>query len=72
VFDYEGQVVGETEIRLNARERISQILSILVPETTGLVRGSVLLISDRPLVAQELFGNADLHYLSAVPPTIIE
>jgi hypothetical protein len=72
VFDQNGTVVGETEIGLDAQERISQILSILVPETAGLVRGSVLLISDKPLVAQELFGNADLYYLSAVPPTIIE
>jgi len=72
VYDQDGKLVGDSAIVLGPRERISQILAILVPETVGLVRGSVLLISTRPLVAQELFGNADLHYLSAVPPTIIE
>jgi hypothetical protein len=72
VFDSLGEIVGETDIELDPGERISQILAVLVPETAGLVRGSVLLISDQPLVAQELFGNAALHYLSAVPPTIIE
>ena len=72
VYNHQGDLVGETEIKLDPQNRISEILSILVPETVGLVRGSVLLISDQPLVAQELFGNADLHYLSAVPPTIIE
>ena len=72
VRDHEGNTVGTTTVKIAPQERISQLLSILIPETVGLVRGSVTLESDLPLVAQELFGNAELHYLSAVPPTIIE
>lgn len=74
VFDRNGVSVGQTVVPLDPNERISKVLgeSDFVPESAGLVRGYVVVTSDQPIVAQELFGNNDLDYLSAVVPTVIE
>ena len=72
VFDRDGNLAGETTIPLGSKERLSRLADELIPSTAGLVRGYILIESDRPLIAQQLFGNHTLQFLSAVPPTIIE
>ncbi|HSR66545.1 MAG TPA: hypothetical protein VLU25_01265, partial [Acidobacteriota bacterium] len=68
VFDAEGSLVGEGTLMLAAQNRISQVLAQLVPEAAGQVGGYIRLESTVPIVAQELFGNNGLTFLSAVPP----
>ncbi len=71
-YDRSGTLVGEAARTLGPGDRFSRTLVELVPETEGMSGGFVILESVRPVVAQQLFGNAVLDYLSAVPPAIIE
>ncbi len=43
-----------------AGTRVSRLLHELVPETTGQIRGHIVIESTRPLVAQQLFGDYPL------------
>ncbi len=74
VFDRDGVKVGEEIVTLGPNERISRVLgeSDFVPSSAGLVRGYVVITSNQPIVSQELFGNNDLDYLSAVVPAVIQ
>ncbi len=70
VFSEDCLEVGSTEIRLGRGERLSEVVAVLVPESAGQVRGYITLRATHPIVAQVLFGNGTLDFLSAVPPTI--
>ncbi|MFQ5741374.1 MAG: hypothetical protein ACE5JX_20445 [Acidobacteriota bacterium] len=74
VLKEEGILKGQTQapIQLGPRQRLSDVLSVLVPESAGQVRGYVEVLSTEPLVAQQLFGDLTLDFLSAVPPTVVE
>jgi hypothetical protein len=72
IFDRHGDSVGQTVVQLGPRGRISGTLAELVPASQGLVRGYVQLTASLPVVAQQLFGNNTLDYLSAVAPTVLE
>ena len=71
-FDRNGFPVGNAAKILEPGGRFSLTLLELIPETEGMSGGFVELESSRPIVAQQLFGNAALDYMSAVPPAIIE
>jgi hypothetical protein len=49
--------------------RLAMLLTQLVPSTEGQMGGYVRIRSDRELIAQALFGNAQS--LSAVPPAVV-
>ncbi|HRR56775.1 MAG TPA: hypothetical protein P5057_07390, partial [Acidobacteriota bacterium] len=53
---------------LPPKGRAAKTLLELVKESEGQMGGYIRLESTRPVVAQELFGNLDLDYLSAVVP----
>ncbi len=72
IFDRRGDSVGQTVVQLGPRGRFSGTLAELVPASQGLVRGYVQLTASPPVVAQQLFGNNTLDYLSAVVPTVLE
>ncbi|UCF35633.1 MAG: hypothetical protein JSU96_12425 [Acidobacteriota bacterium] len=84
VFDRDGVQQGDsTEVCLGSSgslancvlkpgQRVSPLLIELIPETKGLVRGYIIIESTIPVISQELFGNLDLDYLSAVPPHVVE
>jgi hypothetical protein len=72
VFDRHGNLVGLRVVQLGPRQRDSRTLAELVPASQGLVRGYVRLTANLPIVAQQLFGNSTLDYLSAVVPTVLE
>jgi len=72
VFDRDGLKIGEAAVELKAHGRISNTLVELVPESAGLVRGYIIVTATRPVVAQQLFGNLALDYLSAVIPVVLE
>ncbi len=72
VFTEAGQESGSTSIDLLSGTRRSDLLADLVPESAGQVRGYITIESTQPIVAQQLFGNFTLDFLSAVPPTILE
>ncbi len=69
VFRENGTRSGVKTIPLASGRRISQLLTEYLPETTGQIKGYVRIQSTQPLVAQQLFGAANL--LSAVPPTMV-
>ncbi len=68
VYAPSGDPVGNADLALAAGARLSEVLTSLVPASADQVGGYILLESDRPVVAQALFGSLDLEYLSAVPP----
>ncbi|MFQ5741306.1 MAG: hypothetical protein ACE5JX_20095 [Acidobacteriota bacterium] len=72
VFQEGGALTAETPISLGPKRRLSEVLASLVPESAGQVRGYIEVLSTVPLVAQQLFGDLTLDFLSAVPPTIFE
>lgn len=72
VFDRNGYPVGDVSRIIEPRGRFSLTLTELIPETGGMSGGFVSIESNRPIVAQQLFGNAALDYLSAVIPWILE
>ncbi len=69
VIGSDGLPTGQVQFVLKAGERLSKVLPEMVPESAGQVGGYVLVQSSLPLIGQELFGNNQLDYLSAVPPT---
>lgn len=71
VFDRDGNLVGSTEITLGPTARLSDLVENLIPDSLGLVRGYIVVESTLPLVAQQLFGNITLKFLSAVPPFVV-
>ncbi len=73
VYSETGSKTGQTTtLQLNANSRISRLLTQLVPAATGQMRGFVMLNSTQPLIAQQLFGDVAMAFLSAVPPTVIQ
>ncbi len=73
VFNRTGTQVGNTRnITLGPRNRLSDLVENLVPGTASLIQGYISVDSSQPLVAQQLFGNASLSFLSAVPPRVVQ
>ena len=72
VFAPSGSGRGATVITLEGRQRLSKTLVELVPGVRGRVDGYLVLESEQPIVAQQLFADRELSFLSAVPPTILE
>ncbi len=73
VFDRDGAQVGTAfTTSLAPRQRLSRLIEDLVPPSGTLIRGFIVLEASQPIVAQELFGNNVLTFLSAVPPTVVE
>ena len=70
VFTAECEETGSTAIVLGRGERLSEVVSVLIPASAGQAGGYITLGSTHPVVAQVLFGNLLLDFLSAVPPTI--
>ena len=68
VYRYDGSPVGSKVVILPPKGRAAKTLLELVKESEGQMGGYIRLESTRPVVAQELFGNLDLDYLSAVVP----
>ena len=72
VYSADGELTGNTSLVLGPGERISRLLSELVPSADGQVTGSIRVTSTRRIMAQQLFGDFGGTYLSAVPPRVIE
>ena len=71
VFDKNGNLAGQIEIVLESHQQRSELVENLIPQTADLIGGYIVVESDRNLVAQELFGNNTLQFLSAVSPQVI-
>lgn len=72
LFSPQGQLVGSGTSSLGPGTRLSQLLVELVPESSRQMGGFVILQSEQPLVAQQLFGTVNLRILSSVPAMTIE
>jgi hypothetical protein len=69
VFSSDGKKTGEGLQSMSGGARLAMLLTQLVPSTEGQMGGYVRIRSDRELIAQALFGNAQS--LSAVPPAVV-
>jgi hypothetical protein len=72
VYAVSGAKTGSTVLTLGPRERFSKLLTELLPESAGQMGGYYVLTSNMPIIAQELFGDTSLRFLSAVPPAIAD
>ena len=72
VFNAEGLGRGERQFVLGKNQRLSDILENLIPESAGLNGGYIILDASQGVVAQELFGNHGMDFLSAVLPVVQE
>lgn len=72
VYTKQGQVRRSDTIVLEAGRRSSKLLSEFVPSAGSQIGGYIVLKSDVGIVAQELFGNVFLDFLSAVPPDVFK
>ncbi len=74
VYSPQGARVGglASPLQLDPGKRISKVLTELVPGTAGQMGGFVVVRSTQPLIAQEVFGDTGMMFLSAVPPAIIK
>ncbi len=70
VFRADGTQTGVRNLSLAGGRRISDTVGGLVPASVGQAGGYIVVTSSQPIVAQQLFGNLTLDFLSAVPPTI--
>jgi hypothetical protein len=73
VFDRAGAQVGTAAtINLAGRNRTSDLVENLVAGTATLIQGYISVESTVPIVAQQLFANGTVKFMSAVPPQVIE
>ncbi len=72
VFADDGTPTGSRLIPVPGGGRLSSTVEDLVPASAGQTGGYVEVESSQPIVAQQLFGNLTLDFLSAVPPTIVD
>ncbi|MFQ5740423.1 MAG: RHS repeat domain-containing protein [Acidobacteriota bacterium] len=70
VYNSEGGLEGDETKTLPAGNRISGLVPELVPSAAGVVGGYIVVEATRPLIAQQIFGEAALNQFSAVPPKI--
>jgi hypothetical protein len=72
VYSEAGSKTGSFTTQLNPNCRLSRLLSELIPATAGQMRGFIMLRATQPLIAQQLFGDDRMVFLSAVPATVIQ
>jgi hypothetical protein len=70
VFNADGTPAATRSLTIPARNRITKVLTELLPELAGRNRSSgyIRLTSDMAIAAFALFGTHDLSVLSAIPP----
>ncbi len=73
VYSENGVKTGQlaAPIQLGPGMRVSRLLIEWMPATAGQMRGYVMVRSTQPLIAQQLFGDTGMNFLSAVPPAVI-
>ncbi|HUG42895.1 MAG TPA: hypothetical protein VMN76_01530, partial [Acidobacteriota bacterium] len=72
VRDRNGFVTGQGQLSLAGGARRSQLLSELLESLLIQTGGYLLVESTHPIMAQEMFGDSALNFVSVVPPTVIE
>jgi hypothetical protein len=68
----DGSLRGRTKQALKPNQRQSKVLREWVPAAEGVAGGYILLRSDVPVIATEVFGTASLTALANVPPQPIQ
>ncbi len=64
----QGEMAGETHLVIGPRQRLSRLLTELIPSAAGLAGGFVWIRSDLPLRATSLFGTMQSRVLANIPP----
>jgi len=68
VYSADGKLTGRRVITILPGHRRSDLLAFLIESTAGQIGGHIVVESTRPIIAQQLFGDSVLNFLSAVPP----
>ncbi len=75
VFSREGVLVGRGMRTLAAGQRLSELVTQLVPDSSGQAGGYVVVEASGPIIGQLIFGaidrNGSISLFSAVPPAVI-
>ncbi len=71
VYTAQGRVNRST-IVLQPGRRISQLVNEFIPSVGAQIGGYIVIKSDVGILAQELFGNLRLDFLSAVPADVVK
>jgi hypothetical protein len=71
VYTAKGQV-NRTTLVLQPGRRISRLVNEFIPSVGAQIGGYVVIKSDVGILAQELFGNSRLDFLSAVPADVVK
>jgi hypothetical protein len=66
--DRNGVTTAVRDLRLDPNQKIAQTVGDLLPEARDQVGGSLVVTSDQPLYAVELFGSTNFSVLANVPP----
>ena len=71
IFGLDGNPVAEGDFQLAAGERISRVLTDpdMWPDLPSQSGGYIKIQSSQPIVGQQLFGDATLRYMAAIPPS---
>jgi len=72
VFRSDGMLAGETTFELEEHSQRSSLLAEFLPAPGEQAGGTIVVSSSLPIVAQEIFGDFQLHFYSSVPPAIID
>ncbi|MBZ5535362.1 MAG: carboxypeptidase regulatory-like domain-containing protein [Acidobacteriia bacterium] len=67
-IDRNGVTVSMRDLRLDPNQKIAQTVADLLPAAKDQVGGSLVVVSDQPLFAVELFGSTNFSVLANVPP----
>jgi hypothetical protein len=72
VYAASGIKTGTAVLPLGPKQRFSKLLYQLLPVSDGQMGGYIMLTSNVPIQAQELYGDSALNFVSAVPPRIVK
>jgi hypothetical protein len=72
IFTAQGQLNRSDPIVLQPGQRVSKLVNEFAPAVGSQIGGYIVLKSDVGVVAQELFGNLRLDFLSAVPADVTQ
>ena len=72
VYTKTGALTGQWKKTLQGGERLSKVVTELVPASAGQLGGYILIESTQAIIAQQLFATGGLNFLSAVPAVTVQ
>ncbi|MBI3939878.1 MAG: hypothetical protein HY315_03515, partial [Acidobacteria bacterium] len=72
VFSAQSTLTGSVGLIIDGGKRLSKLVGELMPSTVPQSGGYIIIRSTQPIIAQQLFGDSGLNFLSSVPPTLVQ